>query len=296
MRIGRPTLLLAHAALLLALGSGCQALQPYRPVLVLARDAETRQPIAGASVRVSNPGARPSVGPDTSSGVTGADGVAHLRALPRDEAGLVVEAASEGYLYEAKTLTAEAMRSIPQGRPFGMVDQSPPAVVLEMYAEPRPTVELVVPAGYRGLVKAEVRVHEDAHAQDERSAARWWELADAKAHGPQRLFRYEVGPSGVVQATGPPLLLHDPDFRVRYADGTPATWQATDSPLGFWRLRSEGACQCLLVGTAGDYEALRHSGQAADRPSNDDEKDRRVRRGQQADGAPVEPVVDDIGR
>ena len=41
--------------LALALAPGCQALHPYRPVPVLVRDAETKEPIAGAQVRVSYP-------------------------------------------------------------------------------------------------------------------------------------------------------------------------------------------------------------------------------------------------
>ena len=208
---------------------------------------------------------------------------------------MVVEAVSDGYLYETKSLPAEAARAIPQGRPLEMVDQRPPTVVLDMYTEPRPTVELVVPAGYRGLVKAEVHVREDAW--DGGPQAHWWESAAAKARGPlrQRLFRYDVGPSGVVEVAGPPLLLHDPDFRVRYADDTPVSWQATDSPLGFWQLRSEGACHYLVVGTSSDYETLRRSGQTADRPT-DDKKEGRGGRGQQAEKAPSNPVVDGMGR
>ena len=296
MRNRRLALRPAHAALLLTLGSGCLALQPDRPVLVLARDAETHKPITGAVVRVSYPPAcAPSGGPAASSGYTGSDGVAHLWASPLEDAGVVVEAVSDGYLYETKSLAAEAARAIPQGRPLEMVDQRPPTVVLDMYTEPRPTVELVVPAGYRGLVKAEVRVHDEAW--DGGPQAHWWESAAAKARGPlrQRLFRYDVGPSGVVEVTGPPLLLHDPGFRVRYADDTPVSWQATDSPLGFWQLRSEGDCHYLVVGTSDDYETLRRSGQAADRPT-DDEKEGRGGLGQQADKAPSNPVVDGMGR
>jgi hypothetical protein len=84
-RLTRPLLFAA----LLAVAPGCQAFHSYRPVPVLVRDAESKQPIPGAHVRISYPLMEPAYAPPAdSSGPTGADGVARLRAAPYGEAGI----------------------------------------------------------------------------------------------------------------------------------------------------------------------------------------------------------------
>jgi hypothetical protein len=242
MRNRRPARCLIYLFLLLALAPGCQALHQYRPVAVLVRDANTHQPIPDAEVRVWYPMTQPATAPYDSCGVTGEDGVARLRAAPYGDASIVLEANAKGYLYEAKDIPVAAVQAIPQGHWFEAVEQRPVSFVLEMYTGPRPTVELVVPAGYRGLVKVAVQTEESVSG----------------APG-QRSFSYTVPPSGEVEVVGPPLLRHavPAEFRARYADGATLSPEAKGTEAGFWWLRSEGRWECFLVGTRGEYDDYR---------------------------------------
>ena len=235
--------------LLLAIAAGCQALHSYRPVAIEARDAETKQPIAGADVRISYPLTRPSQSPYDSTATTGADGIARLRAAPYGEDGILVEAAATGYLSEDQSLTVAELQAIEPAHLFEDVNKRPVRLVLDLYAGPRPTIELVVPSGYRGTVKAEVQVR-----------------ANASCPAGQRSFSYDVPPSGIVQAAGPPLLerVGCADFRIRYADGTSLSGQAVGAEIGFWCLKYEGDSFHFLIGTRGEYDALRPSSNTED--------------------------------
>lgn len=232
---------LVGPVLLLALG-GCQALYRYRDVPVLARDAETKQPIPGAEVRIYYPLTPASRAPWTSSGETGQDGVARLRAAPCGDAGARVEVTVAGYLFEGKDLPDEFVQAGKSAGPF----------VMDLYAGPRAAVELVLPAGYRGRVKAEVVVNEDAPC----------------APG-QRCFRYEVPPSGVVRVAGPVLLRRvlPPDFRACYADGTPLSAEAHDDQVGFWPLACEGGYQVFFAGTRAEHDNALRDYRKAGRPA-----------------------------
>jgi hypothetical protein len=244
MRNPRLARSLGCVAFLLAAAPGCQAFHDYRPVSVQVRDAESKAPIAGAQVRISYPLTERAVAPASSSGATGADGVAQLRAAPYGNAGISVEATASGYMFENKTLTVEAVKAIEPPTFFG---NDPPRLVgfvVEMYAEPHPTVELVVPTGYRGMIRAEMRFREDAPC----------------APG-QRTFTYDVQPSGSVQIVGPPLLRRvlAPDFLAKSADGTQLSGHPDGANLGFWSLRSEGATQLFWVGTQLEYDNIHHA-------------------------------------
>jgi hypothetical protein len=228
---------------LLALAPGCLSLNGGRPLPVQVVDAETKQPIAGAGVQIVYPFTSPALASGGASGPTGRDGIARLWAVPSDNAGVTVEVAALGHLTaDEKSLSAETVRALEPIHLFEAVDRRPAVVVIELYAEPRPTIELVVPVGYRGIVKAEVQVQEDI----------------ANAPG-QRLFSYEVPPDGVVPVIGPALLRHvfAPDFRARYADGTPLSRNAKGADMGFWWLKSEGPVQVFLVGTSREFDDLR---------------------------------------
>jgi hypothetical protein len=240
-RLARP---LSCLAFLLAAASGCQALHDYRPVSVQARDAETKQPIPGAQVHISYPLTEHAVAPADSSGTTGADGVALLRAAPYGHAGIAVQATAPGYMFENKTLTVEAVQAIEPPSFFCNDSPRPVSFVVDMYAEPHPSVELVVPTGYRGLIKAEMQFRDDA----------------ACAPG-QRTFTYDVQPSGSAQVIGPPLLRRvlAPDFHAKFSDGTPLTGHPENANLGFWWLRSEGNTQIFWVGTQLEYDNIHHA-------------------------------------
>jgi hypothetical protein len=208
---------------------------------VQAIDADTKQPIPGAEVRISYPFAQPSHAPCNSSGTTESDGIARLRAAPHGDDCVLVEVNAPGHLRESKTLNAQAVQAIEPAHLFEAVDRRPASVVLEVYAEPRPTVELIVSAGYRGLVKVEVQIREDTPC----------------AAG-QRRFSYPVPSSGEVEVSGPPLLRHvaSQDFCAHLSDGTPLSCQARDAEVGFWWVSGDGHFQTFLVGTRDQFDAL----------------------------------------
>jgi hypothetical protein len=235
---------------------GCESLHRYRPVPVLVRDAETKRPIPGAEVHIRYPLTRSSTAPCLSSETTGSDGIARLRAAPA-EGGLTVDAAANGYLPQTLGLTAEAVGKIEPAHLFEDAGQRPAGLVVEMLAGPHPTIELVVPNGYRGVVKAEVHIQEDALCPPG-----------------QRRFTYPVDPPETLQIVGPPLLrrVYPPDFRAKYADGTVLSQQAADTEVGLRPLRSEGDVQVFVIGTKDDLDRwlpVREPGQDDSRPRQD---------------------------
>jgi hypothetical protein len=170
------------------------------------------------------------VAPWDSSGTTAEDGTAHLKAAPSGDAGIMVEASASGYLFEEKNLALDTP------------DAESGRVVLEMYAEPRPTIELVLPNGYHGMIRADVRVEENAPCPPG-----------------QRRFLCAVPASGDVEVIGPPLLRRvlPTDFCARYEDGTPLSRQAKVTELGFWWVKNDKGCQHFFVGTGAEHDGVR---------------------------------------
>ena len=226
----------------LALAPGCQLLYRYRPVPVLVRDAETKKPIANAEVHLSYPLARDSLAPFDSSERTSADGVAHLRAAPYGDFGVRIEASAPGYLTNQISISTESIQKIEPAHFFEEVNRRKPQFILEMYSEPRFTVELIIPSGYRGLIRAEVEPCEEMGVP-----------------AGQRCFRYEVI-DGSVRIKGPALVLrcvYPSDYRACYADGTPLTSEMTLQKVGFRWLRSQDKVQYFVVGTQPEYDRQR---------------------------------------
>ncbi|HZV07318.1 MAG TPA: hypothetical protein VE999_19705 [Gemmataceae bacterium] len=226
---------------LLALAPGCQVLYRYRPVPVLVRDAETKKPIASANIHISYPLSRDSLAPFDSSEHTGPDGIAHLRAAPYGDFGIRVDASAAGYLPEQVNVSTESIQHVTPPHPFEETERRKPEVIVEMYSEPRFTVELVVPTGYRGIIKAEVDLQDDVAAPPG-----------------QRSFSYEVV-DGFVRIKGPGVLrrIYPSDYRARYTDGTPLSGEMTLSKNGFRWLRGNGKEQSFFVGTQTEYDMER---------------------------------------
>ncbi len=145
------------ACLCLATVPGCQLLHSYRPVPILVRDAETKQPIAGAMRHISYPLLSAPQAPEESRAQTAADGIARLQAAPAGPGGVLLTVCAGEYLTEPQTLSVESVRALKPAGWFEKVEQRPPQLTVELYAGPRPTVELVLPAGFRGLVTATVK-------------------------------------------------------------------------------------------------------------------------------------------
>jgi len=230
-----------RGALFVALLSGCQVLAGPRPVVVLTCDAETKKPIKGAEVRTLYPGTMTIFSPRNSYYKTKADGIAKLKVAPVDDLGVVLTASAPGYLDAEKNLSTEAVRADDSAGLFGLGHKKAMNVVLEMYAQPYPAAELVIPAGFHGMIEAKV-VEGKAP----------WGVGE-------RIVRFAVPASGKVEVCGPAWLPHDqaPELRVSCANGTPISARAEHSELGYWWVKSKGAVNFVLVGTKHDYEDYR---------------------------------------
>lgn len=244
---------LVYSALLLTAAPGCQAFHRYRPVAIEAMDAETKKPIPGVEVKISYPLENSSYAPWESKGTTGPDGIARLKAAPYGRAGIMVEVIANGYMSEQKYLSIQEVEAIEPAHWFEDVNRRPASIVMAIFADPAPTVELIAPVGYRGQIKAKVQID-----------------ADLSSAAGQRLFRYPVPASGEVVAMGPPVFRHvaPSSFRLTFADNTPLNQWPKDSEVGYWLLKCEGTTYHFLVGTARDYDDYRHSQQyeGRDRP------------------------------
>jgi hypothetical protein len=241
MRYPRRIDWLCFVNFLIATASGCQSFHDYRPLPVLVLDAETKKPISEADVRLASPFAHSTFSPYDSVEKTGLDGIARLRAAPSGDHVLLMEVKSKGYMSWTQDLSDDVIRkSKPRGW-FEVADSRQPAFVVEMYAEPRFFIDLVVPTSYRGLIKATVQFKEDVPC----------------APG-QRGFSFEVGLSGDVQVTAPSLLLrYTPLYQARFADGTRLTDAMDMLKVGFRWLKREGNVEYFVVGTQYEYDQLR---------------------------------------
>lgn len=213
---------------------GCRVAHP-QPVSVLVQDAETKAPVANAGVQLWCPDPRgPNLGKDA-IGNTGGDGVARVRSAAGPDLALVLAVEAAGYLPEEIDFRPNA------AEPGG-------PVVIEVFRGPRPVVELVVPNGYRGLVKAEVRVQEDA--------------------APGRAFTFAAAPPETVKVVGPAVFKQGagPEFRAKYADGAPLPMNPEGVQIGFMWLTTEGDTRVFVVGTKTDWAAARREIEKSDPP------------------------------
>lgn len=243
MRIHRLAHCLFCLALLFALAPGCQFLHSYRPVTVLVRDAETKKPIADAEVHLSYPLTRDSLAPCNSSAKTGQDGLARLRAAPYGSFGLLMETNAPNHQSESEDVSAGAIQELSPAHLFEDVNRRPADFVVEMYAEPCFSVELIVPADYRGLIKTTTQIDENAPC-------------------PQglRCFRYEVSPrSDVIAVNGPAILrrVSPSDYKARYAGGEPLSNKMDLVTVGFRWLKRDGNENYFVVGTQNEYDQFR---------------------------------------
>jgi hypothetical protein len=226
------------------MSSGCQTFLAQRPLAVEVRDAETKKPIAAAQVRVSYPHDRPAWAPADMTVKTQDDGIARLSAVLYGEDALAVETTAKGYLSEEIQIGAISLKEIEPAHWLEGTDHRRPNFVVDLYAEPQFTVELVLPLGYHGLVQVHVRIDDSMSL----SAG-------------QRCLRFEVPPSGVVQAQGPAPLrrVFPPSYRARYSDGPMLGIEMDIQKVGFRWLKSEGDDHYFVVGTQPEYDTCRRN-------------------------------------
>jgi hypothetical protein len=230
------------ATAILTLVPGCVMLPGDRPVTVLVRDAETLQPIAGAEVSISCPLSRSFTGPTLVRATTEAAGLsrglARLQVAPGGDSVTLMQTEAPGHLAETKEIAADAIAAIERPGWFERLDRRPPSFTVDLYAAPRPQVELTVPVGFRGPVKVRT------------------EIVEAGATAGQRNFSYPVS-AGEAVVSGPALLRHlaPSDYSARFADGVPLVRNAKESAIGFWWLRKETDIDIFFVGTEAECNA-----------------------------------------
>ena len=210
-------------------------------MVVQAIDLETNKPIAGADVHVSYPlSSQSPLAPSECSATTGSNGIARLSAKPYGDEGIRVDVSAPGYLSDGKALTVEFVKAVEKAHLFEAVEQRPVNVVVALYAGPSPSVELVLPINYRGIVKAEILARDDIPCPPG-----------------QRSFSASVPASGIVQVTGPSLLrrVGEADIRARFVDGTPLRISADEKDVGLWLMNAEGMSRySFYVGTAREHD------------------------------------------
>lgn len=212
--------------LLIVPATGCQLLHPTPPLDISVRDAETKAPIPDAHVTVW----RASLETSPKSGNTGPDGAVKIPAPPTADTPLLYEVVARGYL--TRQTDVPAIRTANGG-------------VLEVFAEPRPYVELVLPDGYKGLIRARIRVQPDVQVPFR-----------------QRQYAFNVPPSGVVDVILPPIFTRGstPDIRVRYANGTTLPRTAKDYEIGCRWLQADAENGYIFViGTQYETDEIRRN-------------------------------------
>ncbi|HEY7314789.1 MAG TPA: hypothetical protein VH643_35905 [Gemmataceae bacterium] len=242
MRFPRLVHCLLYPILLLTVAPGCQSLHVYRPVTVLVRDAETKKPIPDAEVHFSYPMTRDSLAPYNSSSKSGPDGLARLRAAPYGPYGLLMETTAPGYQAENRDIAGDEIREIPPALPFQDAEVRPVSFVVDMYAEPRFAVELVVPPGYRGVIRADIQIDDNAPVTPG-----------------ERGFRFDVPNDGALVVKGPPTLrrVSPSDYHCRYAGGDLLPGKPDLVTVGFRWLKRDGSVNYFVVGTKNECDQAR---------------------------------------
>ncbi len=240
IRAGRVALLVFA---LTAPAAGCHTLQPSTPLTVHVRDAETQAPVPGATVRLWRFGSHAE--DREQSYTTGADGDAVAHLAPPDEGGVMVGVTSPDYLTNQTTLPNELVDALSSAKPFHPYKGAPLVFTFDVYKGPRPTAELVIPTGFRGLIKAEVRV-----------------VPNGSWPAGQRVFSYTVPPTGVVDVSGPQIFNLagvGPDFVAKLEDGTllPKNPPKGEDVGLRWVIRKGPTTYYYVVGTAADLAAQR---------------------------------------
>ncbi|HEV3383425.1 MAG TPA: hypothetical protein VG097_01350 [Gemmata sp.] len=233
-------------SLAIAAANGCQMMHPSAPVAVTVLDAETKTPVPGAQVAFLYPTSDSSEKTRDITGTTNASGVAQISGVSTDDGLPQVRITAPGYVLEQSGLPGSALHSIKENNSFWSSFSShrdPVELPLYVFHGPSAAIELTVPAGYRGMIKVDVRIREDiTYPRD------------------QRVFTGTLA-DGAVQVDGSPLLRSEykPVYRARYSDDTPVPMNVQDNEVGFRWLRTEGRTELFVIGTRAEWEGFRRA-------------------------------------
>jgi uncharacterized membrane protein YgcG len=213
---------------------GCQTLSRDRPIGVEVVDAETKKPVPGAQVKITYPMSQTGVSLQQSTIPAGGDGIAHLKVASTSDYGIILEAFAEGYLRDDLNVSSASVQRIAPAGIFENPDHRAANYRLELYSVPDFSIELIVPLGYHGVVRAKTKFEKDVSFP-----AR------------QRLFQFEVAKSGTVELAGPAILrqILPVDYIASFTDGNPLSKTPDDLTVGIKYWKMDGAEQLFVVGT-----------------------------------------------
>jgi hypothetical protein len=223
---------------------GCQMVARDRPLGIEVIDAETKKPVAGAQVKVTYPMSQTGVSLQQSTSTAGNDGIARMKVATTSDFGIILAASADGYLPADLNVSSASVDHIPSAGLFEKAETRPPSFRLEIYATPDFTVDLIVPLGYRGIVRARPKFEQSASFPPG-----------------QRKFRYEVSNAGAVELAGPPVLRQvlPVDYSAHFPDGGEMTKNPDDLSVGFKYWKMDGAEQLFVVGTKSEIDGYMRS-------------------------------------
>jgi hypothetical protein len=167
-------------------------------------------------------------------GHSGKDGVAHLLVAPYKEI-LSMSTTADGYADQHQWVPTDKIRQVS----FWTANPQP-TFVIELFAEPSLTVELIVPNEFRGLITLERQTTDSSP----------WVRG-------QRRLSAKVPATGVVTLDGPLQLLDGfLNVEARFADGTALKNYPSDDEVGLLYLTTSEVCRYYLVGTLHDLKAV----------------------------------------
>jgi hypothetical protein len=215
--------------------------QQDRLAVVQVRDIETKAAIPDAEILLVNSFETSPLHKANSFAKTGPDGNAQCWLDASTQFGPEAEVSAKSYLPGKINISPEEVRKLKPAGLFEKPERHSPDFVVELYSEPAFSVELVLPDGYRGLIKVEVSY------QDDRTCPQG-----------MRNFRYGVSPSGEASLTEPSLLrqILPPSYQASYAHGTKLTSEMGISKVGFRWLKQEDNCHYFVVGNQCEYDCF----------------------------------------
>jgi hypothetical protein len=231
MRTGRTVLAL------LVLGSvGCVSYRP-RDVIVSVRDAETHKPVPGATVHVS----MPHTADDGKNAPTMPNGMARVAFAPSSGEPVLIEATAAGYVAESVVANDQTIAAVATYPVVGPALPHSPDFTIELYPGPKFGVELVVPPGYRGLVRADLDFREGVPIPKG-----------------QRLYSFDVNPKGEAKGVGPAILkrVSPSEYRARPADAAGAVDEGPDG-IALRYLKRDVGTDVFVYGSREEFERYR---------------------------------------
>ena len=217
--------------------SGCKTARPDPEIAVRVRDAETKAPIAGATLRLTD--LRDPFTTKNLTATTAADGSAHVRIQPQADDGLM-EVTAAGYLTEAIEVHDT---KVAQADPAAKPKPQSQSMEIELFAGPRPTVELVIPSAFRGLIKAEFKIGPDL----------------PPGTPSPRAFRIDVAADGTATVAGPPVLhcVTPLSFSAIAPDGKPLPKEGLPTDIFLRWVKTTDTTDYFVYGTQMDCNEAR---------------------------------------